>query len=105
VTVRGEVAAADVAALERGVVAGGERLRAARAVLRKASGRESHLTIELHEGRNREIRRMFQSIGFEVTRLKRVSFGAFELGDLAPGAWRSVARDEVDRAMAPEETG
>ena len=53
--------------------------------LRKRSGRETHLLVELVEGRNREIRRLFAAVGHEVTRLLRVSFGGVELGHAAAG--------------------
>ncbi|OLB61409.1 MAG: hypothetical protein AUI11_09855 [Acidobacteria bacterium 13_2_20CM_2_66_4] len=88
VTARGEVTADEA-----------QRLRAARAEVRKASTRESHLIVELRSGRNREVRRMFASIGHEVTRLKRVQFGGLEIGGLEPGAWREVTRGEVRRAF------
>jgi 23S rRNA pseudouridine2605 synthase len=95
VTVRGRVSDRDVAALTRGMVCGGVRLAAESVALRKASGRESHLLVELREGKNREIRRLFDAVGHEVTRLKRVQFGALALGDLPPGAWRELSRDEI----------
>jgi 23S rRNA pseudouridine2605 synthase len=66
---------------------------------RKVSNRESHLTVELHEGKNREVRRLFAAIGHEVTRLKRVGFGALSLGELQPGQWREVSRAEVAAAF------
>ena len=90
VSVRGEVTPAQIAALTEGVLSGKERLRPTSVVLRKASTRESHLTIELCEGRNREVRRLFEAIGHEVTRLKRVRFGPFDLGSLRPGEWREI---------------
>jgi 23S rRNA pseudouridine2605 synthase len=74
-------------------------LRADSVRVRKRSGRETHLVIELREGRNREIRRLCAAVGHEVTALKRVAFGGLELGGLAPGQWRSVSRDELDRAF------
>jgi len=86
-TVRGEVTAEALARLGPG------------ATLRKASRRESHLVVELREGRNRQVRRMFAAIGHEVTRLKRVSLGGLALGPLPPGAWRELTRGDVRRAF------
>jgi 23S rRNA pseudouridine2605 synthase len=74
-------------------------LPAARVTLRKSSGRESHLTVELDEGKNRQVRRMFAAIGHEVTRLKRVRLGGLELGALEPGMWREVTRSELRAAF------
>jgi len=84
-------------ALERGI---GE-LSAARVVVRKHSRRETHLFVDLTEGRNREIRRLFAAIGAEVTRLLRVAYGPIELGTLQPGEWRDVTAEEFsDRRWA-----
>ena len=90
VTVRGRLTEADVSMLTAGISDRGERLRPSKVLLRKTSGRESHLLVELTEGRNREIRRLFAAIGHEVIALKRVRFGEVELGTLAPGAWRAI---------------
>jgi 23S rRNA pseudouridine2605 synthase len=88
VTVRGEVTPADLSDLP-----------AAHVTLRKASSRESHLIVELREGRNRQVRRMFETIGHEVTRLKRVSLGGLELSALEPGQSRELSRAEVRAAF------
>lgn len=95
VTVRGEITPDVLARMLAGVTDAGEVLRAARAELRKASARESHLELELHEGKNREIRRLCLALGFEVTRLKRVSFGPLTLADLAPGQYREITHEEL----------
>ncbi|GMA52479.1 RNA pseudouridine synthase [Alicyclobacillus contaminans] len=49
---------------------------------------ESVVEIRIHEGRNRQVRRMFETVGNPVKRLKRVQFGPLELGTLPPGKWR-----------------
>jgi 23S rRNA pseudouridine2605 synthase len=97
VTVRGEVSREGLGQLTAGVMSRGDRLRASAATLRKTSRRESHLTIELQEGKNREVRRLLGAIGHEVVRLKRVAFGGLEIDDLEPGRWRELTRDEVRR--------
>ncbi len=97
VAVRGHVTAETARQLEAGLVArparpGGraERLAADRVEIRKASARETHLIVELTEGRNREIRRLFDALGHETTRVHRVRFGEYELGELPAGAWREL---------------
>jgi 23S rRNA pseudouridine2605 synthase len=95
VTVRGELDEDAIQRLESGIDEGGERLTASRVSVRKRSGCETHLVVDLLEGRNREIRRMFRALGHEVTRLKRVTFAGIELGDLAPGRWRRVQSKEL----------
>ena len=99
VTVRGELADATARRLEEGIEDRRERLAARTVTIRKHSQRETHLVIELTEGKNREIRRMLAAAGHEVTRLKRVSFGGLELGDLEPGRWRAVLEEELRQAF------
>jgi 23S rRNA pseudouridine2605 synthase len=55
------------------------------------------LTITLHEGRNRQVRRMCASIGHTVRRLTRVTMGPIGLGDLRPGQWRDLTPKEVEK--------
>src|SRR5262249_32274583 len=98
--VRGLVSDDEVDRLLAGSGDRDEALSAASVIVRKRSSRETHLTVDLREGRNREIRRLFASVGHEVTRLKRVRLGDFELGDLKPGAWRRVTRQEVRQKLS-----
>lgn len=95
VSVRGKVTEEALELLRRGLRDEGELLQPDELVLRKASGRESHLVIGLSEGKNREVRRLFAAIGHEVTRLKRVAYGALELGELQPGQFREVGMEEL----------
>jgi 23S rRNA pseudouridine2605 synthase len=103
VTVRGAVEDAALDALARGLVLDGERV-APRLTLRKRSGRETHLLVELVEGRNRDVRRLFAAVGHEVTRLLRISFGGIELGTLPPGRWRPLTYDELRTLRAGADT-
>jgi 23S rRNA pseudouridine2605 synthase len=95
VTVRGELSDATARTLETGLEDEGKILAARSVKVRKRSRRETHLVVELTEGKNREIRRLLAAVGHEVTRLKRVSFGGLELGDLQPGQWREVGGEEL----------
>jgi 23S rRNA pseudouridine2605 synthase len=99
VSVRGLVEEESLARLRSGISDRGEKLSAEAVVLRKASRKESHLVVELKEGKNREVRRMFASVGHEVTRLKRVAYGSLELGELAPGACRELSAKELRAAF------
>ncbi len=99
VTVRGRLQEDGARTLEEGVDDRGERLTARHVDVLKASNRETHLRVTLVEGKNREIRRLMKALGHEVTRLKRVSIGGIELGDLAPGKWRIVSAEELNRAF------
>lgn len=101
VTVAGELTEAELAKAAAGIIDEGELLKPARITLRKASGRESHLTVELTEGKNREIRRLFEALGHEVTALKRISFGPLQLGALEPGQFRRLTKEELGVKETP----
>jgi 23S rRNA pseudouridine2605 synthase len=103
VTVRGKVTVDECLRLETGLSDGRDLLKAESVQPRKVSERESHLTVELREGKNREVRRLFEAVGHEVVRLKRVRFGPLELGDLAPGQWRDVSDKEITAAFPRRE--
>ncbi|MFW6192801.1 MAG: pseudouridine synthase [Gemmatimonadota bacterium] len=68
----------------------------AASVLPDPAGDGAVALLTLHEGRNREIRRMMDALDAEIRSLKRLSFGPVELGDLPPGRWRELADGEVE---------
>ena len=53
------------------------------------------LELVIHEGRNRQVRRMCEAVGYPVRRLHRTAYGPLELGTLAPGRWRPLTAEEV----------
>jgi 23S rRNA pseudouridine2605 synthase len=61
---------------------------------------QSLVEIQLHEGRNRIVRRLFEQLGFPVTRLLRTQIGPVHLGTLKPGRTRVLGRDELGSLMA-----
>ncbi len=95
VSVDGRLEDATLQQLLTGVEDRGEWLKASEVVLRKRSGRETHLFITLHEGKNRELRRLCKAVGHEVNKLKRLAFGPVPLGDLASGQWRELTALEI----------
>ena len=90
------VAPADVKTLERGVMLDDGKTAPARVKIFKATPERTELTIIIHEGRNRQIRRMFEAIGKNVVFLKRISEGNLNLGNLKRGEFRFLTEEEVD---------
>jgi len=82
----------DVDKLRRGVVIDGRRTMPANIDWLK----DNVLKITIHEGRNRQIRKMFEAVGYEVKHLKRISVGKIQLGNVPLGRWRHLTKAEID---------
>lgn len=89
----------DIAALARGITVDGMRYGSVEAVVDSTKSSNSWLTVSLQEGKNREIRRLFDHLGYPVNRLIRIAYGPFQLGKLERGGIdevpRRVLRDQV----------
>lgn len=97
VTVRPTITEEQVEKLQTGVVLDGRKTAPAQVrVVTKQEGRVV-LEIVLREGRNRQIRRMCESLDLEVARLKRIAVGTVKLGGLKQGMYRDLSPDEVKR--------
>jgi 23S rRNA pseudouridine2605 synthase len=94
-TVEGRVAPAMLRLFIQGVWHLGEKLKAEKA--RLVSGRHERCVVELElaEGKNREVRRLFESQGLTVKRLQRISIGKIKLGELRTGKWRTLTEPEI----------
>ncbi|HTJ01128.1 MAG TPA: pseudouridine synthase [Dongiaceae bacterium] len=79
----------------RGVRHNGEVLKASSARLVSANNSHSEVELELAEGKNREVRRLFESQGLVVERLARIQIGKIKLGELRPGRWRTLTETEI----------
>ena len=73
----------------------GYQIRPPKVRLLYSEGTKAKLRITIHEGRNRQVRRMCQAAGMTVTRLRRISEGELRIGDLAVGAWRYLSAKEL----------
>ncbi len=82
-------------ALRRGVVIDGRATAKAQVELLGKDADVTKLNITIHEGRNRQIKKMMQSVGCSVKYLKRIAIGALELGDLERGKWRELSAEEL----------
>lgn len=73
----------------------GEPIRRAEVSVLRTSGQTAVLAVTIHEGKNRQIRRMCAACGLKVHRLRRVREHTLELGPLPPGSWRYLTEEEV----------
>jgi 23S rRNA pseudouridine2605 synthase len=90
VRVHGLVEPDRLAALSRGITIDRVAYGPIRAALDRQQGANAWLTLSLHEGKNREVRRVLEHLGYQVTRLIRLAYGPFQLGHLARGAIEEV---------------
>ncbi len=97
VTVRPDVTEDQLFSFNEGIVIDGKRTAPAEAHIIDKSENRVVLEMILHEGRNRQIRRMCEELGLEVARLKRTHIGSIKLGMLPQGKWRNLTEDEVHK--------
>ena len=91
------VSETDLKKLERGVIV--EDYRAVAREARILSGKQgkTEVLITITQGKNRQVRKMFEAIGYLVTDLKRISIGDLKLGNLAEGKWRYLKKTECEQ--------
>lgn len=98
--VRGRPAPDRLRQLETGVVIDGHRTWPAAVRLLASNPRSSTVEIIIHEGKKRQVRKMFQAIGHVVLRLKRTAYGELCLGDLGPGKFRPLQKNDLKKIFS-----
>ncbi len=83
------------AKLRRPIELDGYLIRRPEVKLLRSEGTKARMLVTIHEGRNRQVRRMCEAAGLSVTRLRRVREGEVSLGDLPAGKWRHLTPEEL----------
>lgn len=100
-TVKSEVTQEMAAQMMKGIFHEGENLRAEKVRILKATGSGSVVELILREGKNREVRRLFEAQGLTVDRLQRTQIGPIKLGELPKGKWRTLTPSEIKSLLTP----
>lgn len=95
--VEGQTAEGDLDKLRRGLFLEGRRTAPGKVRVLRRGSHWTLVGLEIHEGRKREIRKMFEAVGHRVTKLRRVAFAGLTLEGLKPGQWRFLKKKEIDR--------
>lgn len=94
--VKGRLRPDEIEAFRRGLMIDGVRTYPAGLRVLRESGDQSLIEVVIHEGRNRQVRKMCQEINHPVVDLRRISFGPLDLGGLRPGEYRPLTGDELN---------
>ena len=94
-TLRGELTHNEAEQALTGVHDQGELLKCDEVTIQKASRRETHVSLVLTQGKNREIRRLFKALDHEVTRLRRIQYGNFKLDQIKPGEYQEIPIEQA----------
>lgn len=105
VRIRGTVAREQIVRLEQGVDLEDGKTAPARVALTKQSDNNTWISITIHEGRYRQVRRMCEAVSLSVVRLRRVRYGSLELGELKQGQYRHLTPAEVSALAEGKKTG
>ncbi len=95
VTVKGKLEFSHIQALRNGVKIENYTTQPAKVFLNYSTDEKSELKITIKEGKNRQIRKMLEAVGFEVTSLKRLQIGEIKLEKMPAGTWRFLKDSEI----------
>jgi 23S rRNA pseudouridine2605 synthase len=103
VRVRGKVHKSQLDQLAGGVEIEGRKTAPARVCMIKEGDQNDWFSITIHEGRNRQVRRMCEAVSLSVVRLRRVRYGMLSMGALKPGEYRFLTEAEVNELRNPNQ--
>ena len=87
-------------AMERGVMVDGKKTSPAKVRILQDHGMYTDAILTIHEGRNRQVRKMVEQVGHQVVMLRRIRFGPLKLGELPRGMWRELSPEEIKALQA-----
>ena len=99
VKIEGKILESELAVLRAGVVIDGKRTKKAKLKLVKFENNKTTINVVISEGKNRQIRKMFESIGKNVIFLKRIKYGPISLGGLSRGKYRLLNDKEINSLL------
>lgn len=101
VTIKGDISIDEIEMLRKGVIIDGYKTKSAKVrILKKVEDKNlTRIEVIIHEGRNRQIRKMFKSINKSVVALHRSKIGNISVNDMKIGKWRYLSQDEVNSLL------
>lgn len=93
--VSNELTPAEARRLESGVMVDARKTARAKVKILGFKGLYTDVLVTIHEGRNRQVRKMVEQVGHQVVMLRRIRFGPLKLGDLPRGMWRELSTEEL----------
>ena len=93
--VSNELTPAEARRLEMGVMVDGRKTAHAKVKILGVKGLYTDILVTIHEGRNRQVRKMVEQVGHQVVMLRRIRFGPLKLEDLPRGMWRELTEEEL----------
>ncbi len=95
VTIQGEISREEVLKLQSGVIIDGQKTAPSKVRVTEITDHTTSLSVIIHEGRNRQVRKMFEAVNKKVIHLTRFRHGELVLTGLKPGEWRYLTKEEI----------
>ncbi len=98
--IKGKISKQKITSLEEGIDLDGEKTWPAKIKLIKSQTKTTKLQITIHQGRKRQVRKMFSAVGHPVVHLKRIAYGGLHLGNLPSGKYRFLNKRDLNKLFS-----